>query len=395
MTSFGRALLPLWGLDPSIAYLNHGTVGAVPLRVLALAERIRLEVERQPSQYLLRELAEIHTGRPRVESPRMRAAADRVAAFLGVEGKDLAFVDNATTGLNGVLRSFPLRAGDEILRLDHGYGAIGLLAGYVARERGATVREVSIPFPGYSDGALLAFLRAAITPRTRIAVLDHITSESALVLPIREMAVACRERGVAVLVDGAHAPGAIQLDIGSLEVDWYVANLHKWAWSPRSCGILWAAPERQAATHPAVISWGLDQGFTTEFDWVGTRDPAPFLAAPEGIAMMREMGWDDVRRYIHDLAVDAARRLAARWGVVLPAPETAIGSMATLPLPERAGTSADDAFRLRDALLFEDGIEVQLHAALGRLWVRVSAQVYNEAADYDRLADAVLKRIGA
>ena len=208
------------------------------------------------------------------------------------------------------------------------------------------------------------------------------------------MAAACRERGVAVLADGAHAPGAIALDIASLGVDWYAGNLHKWAWSPRSCGILWAARDRQVGLHPAVVSWGLDQGFAAEFDWVGTRDPAPFLAAPEGIDMMREMGVEAVRRHNHDLAASAARLLASRWGTSVPAPESAIGVMATLPLPERAGRTPEEAAALRDALLFEDGIEVQLHAASGRLWVRISAQVYNETADYERLASAVAARLG-
>lgn len=394
MTRFGRALLPLWGLDPDVVYLNHGTVGAVPLRVMAAAERIRAEVERQPSRFLLRELSAIRVGAADPGPPRLRAAAARVAEFVGASGEDLAFVDNATTGINAVLRSFPFRPGDEIVRLDHGYGAIGLLADYVSRERGAAVRAVRVPFPDYSATALLAALRAALGERTRLAVLDHVTSESALVLPLREMAAACRERGVAVLADGAHAPGAIALDIASLGVDWYAGNLHKWAWSPRSCGILWAARDRQAGLHPAVVSWGFDQGFAAEFDWVGTRDPAPFLAAPEGIDMMREMGVEAVRRHNHDLAASAARLLASRWGTSVPAPESAIGVMATLPLPERAGRTAEEAAALRDALLFEDGIEVQLHAASGRLWARISAQVYNETADYERLASAVAARLG-
>lgn len=393
MSAFGRALLGAWDLDPSVVYLNHGTVGAVPRRVLAKAERIRRDVERQPSRYLLRELAAIRVGGPRAEAPRLRRAADLVGAFLGVDGGDLAFVDNATTGINAVLRSLPFREGDEILLFDHGYGAIALAASYVARERGASVRAVAVPYPPFDPAALLDGLAAALTPRTRLAILDHVTSESALLLPIHEMTAICRERGVPVLVDGAHAPGAINLDIDAIGADWYAGNLHKWAWSPRSCGVLWAAPDRQAGIHPPVISWGLDQGFTTEFDWVGTRDPAPFLAAPEGIAMMREMGVDAVHRYTHGLARGAARLLASRWGTSVPAPESAIATMATVPLPERAGRAPEDATRLRDALLEEDRIEAQIHAWRERLWVRISAQVYNETGDYERLADAVAGRI--
>src|SRR5262249_53888660 len=171
-----------------------------------------------------------------------------VAEFLGARGDDLVFVDNATTGANTVLRSLELEAGDEILVTDHTYGAVANAAAFVARQHGATVRTVTLPYP-VGDGRPLADA-SALTPRTRLALVDHVTSESALVVPVREIAARCREKGVAVLVDGAHAPGAIPVDVAALGVDYYTANLHKWAWAPRSCGILWVAPERQARLHP-------------------------------------------------------------------------------------------------------------------------------------------------
>jgi isopenicillin-N epimerase len=195
-----------------------------------------------------------------------------------------------------------------------------------------------------------------------------------------------------VLVEGAHAPGAISVDIPSLGVDWYVANLHKWLWVPRSSGILWAAPERQRDVHPVVASWGLDLGFTAEFDAPGTRDATQHLTAPAAIAFMRELGVDAVRSYNHTLAWSGAQRLASAWGTSIAAPESMIGVMATVPLPEKLGTTAEDAARLRDALLFEENIEVQVSALGGRLYVRVSAQIYNEMSDIDRLSEAVLKR---
>jgi isopenicillin-N epimerase len=390
---FGRALLREWLLDPGFTHLNHGTVGATPRRVLAAQQAIRDEIERQPPRYLLRELAQVGHGMPGSWRPRLRAAAETVAGFLGASGDDVVFVDNATTGINAVLRSLELRAGDEILLTDLGYGAIANAAGYVARRSGAIVRAVEMPFPIADPGAAADAIVAALTPRTRLAIVDHVTSESALVLPLAGIAACCRARGVAVLGDGAHAPGALPLDIPSLGVDWYVANLHKWALAPRSCGILWAPPARQAELHPAVISWGLDQGFTAEFDWVGTRDPSAYLAAPEGIAFMEDLGIDAMRAYQHGLAWDGARRLTERWGTGLAAPESMAGPMVTVPLPERAGNAKEDATRLRDALLFEDRIEIQLHAWRGRLWVRLSAQVYNEMADVERLAGAVLARL--
>jgi isopenicillin-N epimerase len=197
---------------------------------------------------------------------------------------------------------------------------------------------------------------------------------------------------VAVLADGAHAPGAIPLDIPSLGVDWYVGNLHKWAWTPRSSGILWAAPERQASLHPTVISWGLDEGYTREFDMVGTRDPTPYLAAPTALALFHEWGLEAIRSWNHDLAWRGARRLAERWQVSFDTPESMIGTMAALPLPESCGRTREDAIALRDALLFDENIEVHMHAYRDRVWARLSAQIYNDMGDVDRLADAVLGR---
>lgn len=391
-STFGRPMLAHWALDPTITYLNHGTVGAPPRRVLAAQQALRDEIELQPSRYLLRDLVG-HVGAAPPPVTLMREAAGKVAAFVGARRDDLVFVDNATTGANAVLRSLPLREGDEILVLDHTYGAVALTAGFVARQAGARVVTVELPYPVREPGAIVDAVAAGLTPRTRLAILDHITAESALRLPIEEIAARCRERSVPVLVDGAHVPGALALDLPALGVDWYTANLHKWAWSPRSCGFLWAAPERQAGLHPPVISWGLDQGFAAEFDWVGTRDPTPFLAAPAGIAMLEELGADAVRSYDHRLAWQGAHHLAERWGTDFVTPESMIGTMATVPLPEPLGATREDAFRLRDALLYEDRIEVQLHAFHGRLWVRISAQIYNDETDVERLGDAVAARL--
>ena len=391
--NFGRSMRKEWALDPGITYLNHGTVGAPPRRVLAAQQAIRDAVERQPSQYILRETAKLNHELLRPGPSRMRLAAAEVAEFLGARESDLAFVDNATTGVNTVLRSIDFRAGDEILLTDHTYGAVVLTAQHIAGQHGATVRKAEFPPASASPDAYVEAIAAALTPRTRIAVLDHITSDSALLLPLARMVACCRAAGVPVLVDGAHAPGAIPLDLPSLGADWYTGNLHKWAWSPRSCAILWAAPERQKDLHPLVISWCYGEGFGREFDWTGTRDPSNALAAPEGIAMMRELGVAEVRAYNHQLAWTGAHRLAQRWGTTFATPESMIGTMATLPLPERFGSTREDAARLRDALLFEDRIEIQLHAARGGLLVRISGQIYNDLDDVDRLADAVDARL--
>ncbi|HSC25983.1 MAG TPA: aminotransferase class V-fold PLP-dependent enzyme [Vicinamibacterales bacterium] len=390
---FGRHMLEHWCLDPAIVYLNHGTVGVPPRRVLQAQQRLRDEMERQPSRFLLRELSAIVVGSGPLPKPRIRAAADAVAGFLGARGDDLVFVDNATAGVNAVLRSLDLRPGDEILLLEGCYGAVLNTARYVARERGGTFRTVALPEPLPERGAVAGLIASDVGPRTRVVVMDHIMSESALLLPLSEIAAACRARGASVLVDGAHAPGAIPLDIPSLGVDWYTGNLHKWAQAPHTSGILWAAPERQPGLHPVVISWGLDQGFTTEFDLVGTRDPTAHLAAPEGLAFMRDLGVEEMQAYNHALAWESARLLSSRLGTPIGRDESWVGTMVTIPLPDRAGSTVEEAGRLRDALLFEDRIEVQLHAARGRLWVRVCAQVYNDIRDVERLADALAARL--
>lgn len=389
MREFGHAMRAEWPLDPDVIYLNHGTVGVTPTRVLAAQQAIRDGIERQPSRFLLRELTSIVVGRPQSAPPRMRQAAEAVATFLGARGDDLVFVDNATTGANAVLRSVPLEPGDEILVTDFGYGGVTKAAAFVARERGATIRTAVMPYPVRSAGEIVDACAAALGPQTRLAVVDHVTSQSALVLPLAGIAADCRARGVAILADGAHAPGAIPLDIPALGVDWYVGNLHKWMWVPRSSGILWAKPARQHDLHPPVISWGLDQGFTAEFDLPGTRDPSPHLAAPAAIALMRDLGVDAVQRYNHTLAWAGARHLADAWGTTFDTPEALVGTMATVPLPERLGGTDEDAMRIRDRLLFEDGIEVQVHAFRGRLYTRISAQIYNDLDDLERLAQGV------
>ena len=391
---FGRGMLEHWTIDSNTTYLNHGTVGVVPRRVLVAQQAIRDEMERQPARFMLRQVSHL-VGAPTDEPTLVRRAAGAVASFLGADGDDLVFVDNATSGANAVLRSFPFQAGDEILLTDHNYGATARVAAFVARERGAVVRTLAVPYPRFDRQCLVEAVERAIGPRTRVAVLDHITSESALVFPLADLARRCRERGVAVLADGAHAPGTLPIDIPTLGVDWYVGNLHKWAYAPRSCGILWARPDRQAGLHPPVVSWGLDQGFLAEFDWVGTRDPSPWLAAPVGLGLLQELDFDAVRRYNHDLAWRACQELTDRWGGAVERDEESVGSMVTVPLPKTLGCTPELASRLRDSLLDDDHIEIHVHARDGQMWVRVSAQVYNDWSDIERLSGAIERRLRA
>jgi isopenicillin-N epimerase len=386
---FGHAWRPDWPLEQGLTYLNHGTVGVTPLRVLEAQRAIRDEIERHPSRFLLRELTEIIVGQPQPRPPRLRAAAGVVGPFLGARGDDIVFIDNSTTGANAVLRSFPLEPGDEVVVSDFGYGGVTRAVTQSARERGAAVRTAEMPYPVESPGQVVEAFARAIGPRTKLAVVDHITSESALVLPLAEIASRFHARGIPVMADGAHAPGAIPLDIPSLGVDWYVGNLHKWLWVPRASGILWTTTERQPLMRPAVVSWGLEKGFHAEFDMPGTRDPSPHLSAPAAIAFRQEIGVDAVRAHNHALAWSGARVLSDAWGTWFATPEEMIGTMATVPMPEALGTTPEDAARVRDAL-YDQGIEVQVHAFRGRMYVRICGQIYIEMSDVERLADAVL-----
>jgi len=388
---FGRAMLAHFPLEPGHVYLNHGTVGVTPLVVMRARAAILDEIERHPARFMIRELMTLGMSPP-PEVPRLRAAAERVGAFLGVEGDGVAFVDNATSAINAVLRSIELAPGDEILVHDQAYGGVVRAIAFIARERGATMTRFALPFPARTPEAFVAAVERAITPRTRLALLDHVGSETALVMPLAAMAAACRSRGVAVLVDGAHAPGAIDVDIAALGVDWYAANLHKWAFAPRSCGVLWAAPERRAGLHPGIISWGVTSGdWLQEFDWTGTRDPSPWLAAPAALDFMHDvLGVAAMREHNHDLAWQSAQRLCERWQRDWTTPESMVGGMVTVPLPERLGAGdAANAQRLRDLLFERHAIEVPVIARGGALWARVSLQVYNDAEDVERLAAAI------
>jgi len=390
--TFGRSMLQHWMLDPECTYLNHGTVGATARRVLDKQRALRDEMERQPARFMLRELHG-HQPMPWRTVSRFREAIEQVAPFVGSRPDDLVFVPNVSTGLNAVLQSLPLRAGDEVVITDFAYGAVTLLAEFVCQRSGAMLRTVHLDYPLHDRREIIDPIVRAITPRTRIVVIDHVAAQTAVVLPVAAIAAECRARAVPVLVDGAHAPGSQRLDIASLGVDWYAANLHKWAYAPRGCGILCAAPERQAMLHFPVVYWGHNKGFHEEFEHVPTADPTSCLAAPEGIALLREWDFDACVGYMHGLARDAAGVLAERWGTGFEVAHELFGAMVTVPLPEGLGASDRDAERVRLELLVDDRIEVPVHASRERLWARISAQVYNEAADIDRLAAAVVRRM--
>ncbi len=383
-----------WGLDPSVTYLNHGSYGACPEPVLAIQREWRDRLERGPVRFLSHDLP-----------GHLAAARDAVGAFLHADPAGLAFVGNATTGVSTVLRSLRFAPGDELLTTDHEYNAtINAVAAAAARD-GASVVIAALPFPiGDEDEAVDAVL-AMVTPRTRLAILSHITSATAIVLPIDRLVPALRERGVETLVDAAHAPGQVPVDVDALGAAFWTGNGHKWLCGPKGTGMLWVREDRRSEIHPLVISHGANSPlagstrFRLEADWTGTGDPSGYLTLPDAIAWMAFQapgGWSEVMAANHALALDGRDRLIGALGIPVPVPDGMLGAMAAVPLPE---IRTDEAAAAMEDRLFEDhAIEVPVNVwpvraarptptDRGRLGVlRISAQRYNEPADAERLA---------
>jgi isopenicillin-N epimerase len=382
-----------WRLDPSVAFLNHGSFGACPEPVLAVQREWRDRLEREPVTFLERDLEGL-----------LGDARIAVGRFIGADPDGLAFVANATAGLNAVLGSLPFEAGDELLTTDHEYNAALTTIQAAARRTGARVVLAAMPFPiGDADDALAAVLEA-VTPRTRLAVISHVTSSTGLILPIERIVTALAKRGIDTLVDGAHAPGAVPLAIDALGAAYYTGNGHKWLCGPKGSAFLWVRADRRDRIHPAVVSHGANDPrtdpprFRLEFDWTGTPDPTAALTMPAAIDWMARQvpgGWPEIMSANRDLAIAARDRVAAALGVEAPAPDSMIGAMASLPVPGLA--TDDEAAALHAALFTDHQVEVPVGGWPTRgarqrvddrprhVVLRVSAQRYNDDDDIERL----------
>jgi isopenicillin-N epimerase len=387
----------LWPLDPAVAFLNHGSFGACPSEILRHQAALRAEMEAEPVRFLGREL-----------EGRLDVARAALGAFVGADPDDLAFIGNATGGVNAVLRSLPLAAGDELLTTDHAYAACRNTLDYVAERSGARVVVATIPFPVAGPDAIVETVLAQVTSRTRVALLDHITSPTGLILPIERLVAELARRGVDALVDGAHAPGMVPLDLRALGAAYYSANCHKWLCTPKGSAFLWVRRDRQASVHPLTISHGAKgerpgrTRFRLEFDWTGTQDPTAWLTVPTAIEYLGGLvpgGWPALMARNRALALEARRLLCAAAGAPPACPEEMIGSLASVTLPDnpRAATGWRIPEPLQARLFDAYGIEVPIMRwpAPPRRLIRVSAQLYNRREQYARLADALGKELAA
>ncbi|MEO8438346.1 MAG: aminotransferase class V-fold PLP-dependent enzyme [Chloroflexota bacterium] len=392
-----------WRLDPAVTFLNHGSYGACPEPVLAIQRVWRDRMEAEPVRFLAGDL------------PGLLAEA-RVAIgdFLGADPEGLAFVPNATTGVNTVLQSLRFAPSDELLTNDHEYNATINAMRAVAARDGARVVVAPMPFPIGGPAEVLDATLAAVTPQTRLVVVSHVTSPTGLVFPVAELVAALDRRGIDTLVDAAHAPGFLPVRVDELGAAYWTGNGHKWLCGPKGSAVLWVREDRRDAIHPLVVSHGANEPlagrprFRHEFDWVGTSDPTAYLTLPAAIEWMaREAapdggGWPALMAANHALAVEGRDLLAGALGIEAPAPDSMIGSMAAIPLPGVADEAA--AIALGRALQDEDGIQVpigpwpvraaQRDGVAPRILLRISAQLYNEPADYERLAGALVRRLG-
>lgn len=386
-----------WPLDPNVTFLNHGSFGSCPRPVLEFQRSIRDRLERQPIQFLVREL-----------EPQLDAARAELARFVGAEPDNLVFVPNATTGVNAVLRSLPLASGDEILLTDHEYNACRNAVNVAAERAQARVVVAAIPFPLAGPSDVLPRLLECVSSRTRLVVIDHITSQTGMVLPIEAIVRELGNRGIDTLVDGAHAPGMVPLNLESLGAAYYTGNCHKWICAPKGAGFLHARRDRQAQIRPPVISHGANSPrtdrsrFQIEFAWTGTHDPSAFLSVPEALRVMGAQlpgGWPELMQRNHVLALAARQILSNALRIRPPCPAEMIGSLASLPMPDapeaEPSTSPLYLDPLQDRLLERHGIEVPFipWPAWPRRLLRISAQLYNSLPQYERLARALAAEI--
>jgi isopenicillin-N epimerase len=383
MNHYDSKFSPFWPLDQSVTFLNHGSFGACPTAVLDYQQQLRQRIERQPLQFFGRDLEFL-----------LDQARQQLANFVGAATEDLVFVPNATTGINSVLRSLSFSPDDELLTTNQEYNACRNALNFVAERSGAKVVVADIPYPIQTADQVIQPLLAAVTPRTRLVLLDHVTSQTGLILPIAPIIQSLTALGVETLIDGAHAPGMVPLNLQTLGATYYTGNCHKWLCAPKGAAFLYVQQAKQSVIRPLTISHGANSPrtdrsrFQLEFDWTGTSDPTPYLSVPKAIAVLGSLlpgGWADLMAANRAKAIAARALLCKQLNVAPPCPDAMLGTLATLLLPEGS------YIQLQDALLEKFQIEVPIvpYPSVPQRLVRISAQIYNTQAQYEYLGQAL------
>lgn len=380
-----------WLLDPTVTFLNHGSFGACPKSVLDAQQRLRTQLEQEPLRFFGREWEGL-----------LDDARSKLAVFVGAGADELVFVPNATTGVNSVLRSLSFSPNDELLTTNHEYNACRNALDFVASRTGIRVVVAKIPFPIVSPQQVVEAVIEQVSPNTRLALLDHVTSQTGLIFPIQELVRELQQRGVDVLVDGAHAPGIFALNLREIGATYYTGNCHKWLCAPKGAAFLYVRRDKQPEIRPLTISHGTNSPrtdktrFQLEFDWMGTDDPTAFMCVPEAIAFMGSLlpgGWDELMQRNHQLVLAARQLICEALSVSVPCPDEMIGSMAVIPMPAKLENRNFKS--LHDELFDRFGIEVQVvpWQETPRLLVRISAQIYNKLEQYEYLAKALMELV--
>lgn len=386
----------LWLLNPKVTFLNHGSFGACPKPILAFQDRIRARLERDPIQFLVRELER-----------ELDHARQAVARFVNADPDGIVFVNNATSGVNTVLRSLRFKKGEELLVTDQAYNACRNALEFTAKTWGAKVVVAKMPFPFRKECELIDPLIEGMTARTRLLMIDHVTSQTGVILPIGKIITQARRRGIEVLIDGAHAPGMVPVNLKKLKPTYYTGNCHKWICGPKTAAFLYVDRSRRDSIHPLTISHGITSPrqdrsrFLIEFGWVGTYDPSAVLSVPEALRYMPTLmqgGWSAIMERNRNLAVAGRRLICETLGIESPCPEEYLGSMASIPLPDTA--PAEKILPplyldpLQDELLEKYKIEAPIvpWPSRPKRLIRISSQLYNSTSDYEKLAHALKKR---
>lgn len=380
-----HTLRSLFQLDPNVVFLNHGSFGATPTPVFATYQEWQRRLERQPVQFIVNELP-----------GHLEQARQALGDYLNAGKDDLVYVPNATFGVNVVARALRLGPGDEVLATDHEYGACDNVWHFLSRKRGFRYVRQPIAVPVSSAAAMVERLWQGVTSRTRVIFLSHITSSTALHLPVEAICARARDAGILTLIDGAHAPGQIPLDLQAVGADFYTGNAHKWLCAPKGSAFLYTRPEKQSLIEPLVVGWGWGEERTFTFgsdyldylQWLGTNDVAAYLAVPAAIRFQAEYGWPAVRRRCHALVRQALRRICALVELpsIYPGDAGFYYQMAVAPLPP-----VEDVAAFKARLYQEYQVEIPCIQWNQHHFIRVSVQGYNGQEDIDALLAALRK----